>query len=559
MIERVVENWLTKSGERTFQVPFCYMLAHRGHTVVHLTRHCAMELGKDVLAIAPDGIPCAYQLKGGDIKLSDWRTEVGPQVEDLVMGAIVHPSVPSDVAHRPFLVTNGRIEEEVQRAISDRNLKWKDQGYQPLQTITHTEILQWALDLGTDLWPSELRDVAGLIELATLRGTDTFPKHKLAVLLESTLGMDDDTALGEAACSRALASGALVTSLAVAPFAEQENHVAEVEAWTVFASYVLALAERWGLSAKTYTRELDLAKRAAYNALGRLVEEIYQREKEDRRLVEGNSVLDAPFYRARLTWMVGLLSVYTLWRRGRPDGFASDETGFDFDVDRYAIDFGHRYRGELLLWGEAAMPQFLAYYWAWRVTDGTWNPDWFIASVARQTASECSPIGTYGGLPSPYYEIADLAPFWIDHELSAFLPDTLRLKRKPLGETFSGASYYLESLFQLVIRKNFKQTAKAMWPSVSRVSSVEFQPAEGWQSLRWRNWRVGQERNVLHAPTQEWATLRATAQDSDSGVTPAALVEDPAFALLHLIVFPHRVSTSKIRWLDTALRKRCRK
>jgi len=519
-----------------------------------------MELGKDVLAIAPDGVPCAYQLKGGDIRLSDWRKEVGPQVNDLVMGNVVHPSIPTDVSHRPYLVTNGRIDEEVQRAISDRNARWDAQGYHPLQTITHTEILQWALDLGTDLWPSELTDVAGLIELATWDGRRVFPKGRLAVLLESTLGLKDDASMSKPACSRALASGALVTSLAVAPFSEQENHVAEVEAWTVFGSYVLALAERWELSAKVYNRELDLAKRAVYNALGRLAEELHHREDDSRRLVEGNAVLDAPFYRARITWMVGLLSAYALWRQGRPDSFAVDEKAFAFDVNSYAVGFGHRHRKELVLWGEAAMPQFLAYYWAWRVADGTWSPDRFLASVAQETALASTPGGANGGigLPSPYYEIADLAPYWIDQELGEFLPTSLRLKRKPLGETFTGASFYLEGLFHLVVRKNYKQAAKSMWPMVSRVSSVHFEPAEDWHGLRWRNPKAGQERNVLHAPTQKWGDLRSEAEKSDPGYMPAAFLEDPAFALLHLIVFPHRVSTSRIRWLHATIRENCR-
>ncbi len=44
---------------------------------------------------------------------------------------------------------------------------------------------------------------------------------------------------------------------------------------------------------------------------------------------------------------------------------------FDFDVDRFVRDFCHRHRSELRLWGEAAVPQLLAYYWLWRVTDAT--------------------------------------------------------------------------------------------------------------------------------------------------------------------------------------------
>ena len=96
MIERVIESWLDNAVERSFQGPFCAMLAADGFTVVHLSRHCGMELGKDAIAVAPDGTPCAYQLKtapAGRLSLRHWREEISRQVFDLVVGRIVHPSI----------------------------------------------------------------------------------------------------------------------------------------------------------------------------------------------------------------------------------------------------------------------------------------------------------------------------------------------------------------------------------------------------------------------------------------------------------------------------------
>ena len=51
MIERLIENWLTKAGERdkyNFTVPFSHLLAGEGYRVVHLSRHGEMEQGKDL-------------------------------------------------------------------------------------------------------------------------------------------------------------------------------------------------------------------------------------------------------------------------------------------------------------------------------------------------------------------------------------------------------------------------------------------------------------------------------------------------------------------------------
>ena len=91
MIEKLIENWLDKSVERTFQIPFCYMLVEKGSKIIHMTRHCGMELGKDVIAISPDEVPCAYQLKtapGGRITLAQWNGGINNQVFNLVVNPI---------------------------------------------------------------------------------------------------------------------------------------------------------------------------------------------------------------------------------------------------------------------------------------------------------------------------------------------------------------------------------------------------------------------------------------------------------------------------------------
>jgi hypothetical protein len=51
---------LDSASERSYQGPFCQILSARGYTVLHSTRHAPIEFGKDVIAIAPDGVPCAY-------------------------------------------------------------------------------------------------------------------------------------------------------------------------------------------------------------------------------------------------------------------------------------------------------------------------------------------------------------------------------------------------------------------------------------------------------------------------------------------------------------------
>lgn len=61
MIEKLLENWLDSSTERSYQPVFVQMLTAKGYKVVHSTRHCALEFGKDILAIDLNGAGCAFR------------------------------------------------------------------------------------------------------------------------------------------------------------------------------------------------------------------------------------------------------------------------------------------------------------------------------------------------------------------------------------------------------------------------------------------------------------------------------------------------------------------
>ena len=106
MLERVVEDWLDKSNERNWQQAFCTMLLANGHTILHSTRHNAMELGVDVLSVDADRTLCAFQLKGtdnGTLRLRDWR-EISSQVDEMVCRFIEVPgNVSNGQQHRSFL------------------------------------------------------------------------------------------------------------------------------------------------------------------------------------------------------------------------------------------------------------------------------------------------------------------------------------------------------------------------------------------------------------------------------------------------------------------------
>ena len=536
MLERVVENWLDKATERSFQQPFCYMLSFEGHTIIHSTRHTAMEMGKDIITIAPDGKPCAFQLKSGNISLAKWRSEVNPQIDALVCGQINHPSVDTSEHHRSYLVTNGRIEEEVSREIDDKNRGWANQGLPGfhLETIVRGEIFEKAKRLGIDLWPSELTDIKTLLEMFLESGKGILPKEKLASLLELTFPLDSERTPPENQCRRTIASAALLCAIATSSFTNENNHVAEIEAWMLYIAYIFALVEKWNLSGNAHKGELEIATHSLYNSLANLCDEIKEREE----LIEGDILADSYIYRVRITWLLGLMGIYALWRR-------RDEVPKN-EVDDFLREFCKEKRCQLELWGEAAIPQFLAFFWYFRKIDATPEPDFRILHSLISSICKINHPNAKIFLANPYYEAEETLP----HLLAPVLGSV----GDPLEDIFTGKSYALKGLVHLFVRRNWKQTMKSLWPDVTRLNFVSFEPANFCEFYRWRS-EEGTNRTVIPKRTQEWEKLKAASLESDGTCIPPTIKDDPILLLLFLCVYPHRMNAEIMRWLDTQIKE----
>ena len=534
MLEKVIENWLDNTTERFYQEPFCYILSSEGYTIIHSTRHSAMELGKDIIAIDPDGNNCAYQLKTGNISLAKWRSEVSSQIDDLVCGQINHPSVDVSEHHISYLVTNGRIEEEVIRAIDDRNQAWERQGLSYcLKTVVRGELFKKAKELGTDLWPSELTDIRTLLEMYLENGEGILPKQKLSELFESTFQLDKGTRPSNNECRRTIASAGLLCAIATSSYSDKDNHVAEIEAWTLYIAYVLALAEKWNLPVNIYKSEFEIATQFLYNSLANLCNEI----KERTDLIEGNPLTDSYIYKVRMTWLLGLMSIYALWRRIKEEPTS--------EIDDFLREFCKEKQHLLELWGEAAIPQFLAFLWYFRKIDGTRKPDDFLRDLISVICRWNGPKGG-GSLASPYYEVEDILPY---HLASILIPPP-----EPLRDSFEGKSYAVEGLVHMFVRRNWKQTMRSLWPAVTRLQFESFVPNNFCEFYRWRS-ENGHNNFDTPTHTQDWEELKAASFESEGNCIPPTIKEHPILLLLFLCVYPHRMNAEIMRWLDTQMQQ----
>jgi len=504
LLEKLIENWLDSASERTYQPIFCQMLMNEGYTVIHSTRHTPQEYGKDVIAIAADGVPCAFQLKGNPkstLTLSQYRLEVAPQLRELKVQRIENPAVPKG-SHRSYLVTNGEIEELVQQAIEQENEKESECGYsdRKLETIARGQLLCWARKLDTSLWPSELEDTKVFLEILTSGGNDLFPVQKFHSLLIELLRLNSECVkVPKAEQKRRAASAALLTVICLKPFAERENHWAVATGWLMFSIYLASFASKYG-GTSGVDHHLKFAEDIIFKALKDLLEEVLERPE---CLGEGEVLSDCVAYPWRYTLLVSIAGIFCLWANKEgiwPEGDFKDRLQGFLPDQQDGLD----------IWGDAAFPQALFHLWALEQKDGKARPDFLKALLLRCLNQP---------QPCIYHEIEDV----IRHRLS----DTLEAFQSPIVEDLedevSTSGFARQLMLHMAFREE-KEECKDMWAEYSKISSTFFVPASVWE---YGLYRTKEGQNLTHVPKdqEEWDALKRAAEADATSMVPEALLK----------------------------------
>jgi hypothetical protein len=542
MLERVLENWLDNANERSFQLPFCQALASSGFTILHMSRHCGMEMGKDIIARGPDNKIYAYQLKGVNgarMTQSQFRSDLQAQLLPLATSVIVHPSVPPNTLPIPFIVINGTLNEEVQREIDDFNRSLASMGFgeQQIKVIVKGEMLDLFKQAGTDLWPLDLAEIKILLEMFLDTGEGQIPKEKLCSLLCSVLPFEElgGKAPGKPECIRAIAAGAVICSLAITPFVKRNNFSAEFEAWSMYCSHILALAERWGMNTAEIKNELSLGTQAMLSALSRLTEDLMERN----HLVQGNPYADKSLLGARTTYLLGLVGLYGLYLQDdKLDQFhiSRNERAKHLEFARkFCLEYGDKY----MIWGEAAIPQILSYYLYRRKIDAKFDCDQPLRTMIFAILELNSNSGD-NSLPSPYYEADEV------------LPKRFGLTVETIQDDFEYSSYTLEGLLHLYVRLNYQQHVRSYWYKITKFSFLSFLPDPHWNFYLWRS-EQGYNQTTFPPFTKSWATLREEAEECEGNDLPNLIKNHPWHYLAIICTMPHRWSSSGVRWVAKKL------
>lgn len=514
MIEKVIENWLTEASEKSFQVPFAYMLIGEGHTIVHITRHCSMEFGKDIITKDHEGATHAYQLKGarnGRYGKSDYRDGL-PQLNELVMIPVSHPSIERTKSHVPYLVVNGEIEEEVAAGIRMQNDDWVLKGYNPLNTIVKGQMFGMAMRIKDYLLPTELTDVRLMLEFYLNSGTGFLDKGKFARLIASVIPKNLET---KAELRRRISSGALVCAIALENFIKKQNHISIIEGWTIYAATILGIAESGKLSFADIENELLLAQHQIEDSLI----DLYNEVKNDNELLTGNRVLDANFYHHRVTILVGFIG--ELGRRAT----LNRELGIDLNELEGVL---HKLWKQTELWGDSSIPYLITRYFFY-LANGVRKEEHLI--IPLEILTRLSSILQNPRLPffDAYYSAEQSIVAWLDQRVSK-------------SQFMGASSYSLMPLLMLSIDDFARPAVENLWKRITNSSFLQFNPPTTSDIFNWHN-ENGKNMEKMYDSEVSWKFLKEWASNPDELSIPKVFAFASNWIPLFFMVYPHRFTT----------------
>ncbi len=518
MIERIIENWLSNTNERGFEIPFCQYLISNGHKVLWLSIHGPGEQGKDIITIDENGVPCAYQLKSGYINDNVWG-KIKREIEDLIEIPINYPGIDKNAPHRSILVTNNALSPDVKDAIDDRNLWYKQRGSNGLELMLGRELLGNFLEVNGTFLPTRLPDMKSFLELFLFEGKELLSKDSFANFIE-TLFFTEDTRNIE--LKRKIANAILLTQYLMEPYELQKNHISIIEGWVILHSYILALVEKNGLSEKDWLQSQKIIVEKINGQLGFLKDEFLSKTDYLEDGWDGGL-----YYKARLTIVLGWLSAYELHLK---------ETDTNYHVDnRICLSIKQLYH-DLWFSGESVTPLFLMMF---KICEASGNTsfsnkiicDLAIELVFRNAAKEKN------CLPNPYISIQQVIDHFYGHS-----DEKLDL------ETFSGESFHLSVLVDALVRRNRHDLLNEFWKNVTYIMNSEFRPEEKWNLLKW-HCKEGSQINFFYDMPQSWKMLENKALNLEIGCLPNSLIKSPIHHYF-LLAYPHRLTSDTFKLVD---------
>jgi len=519
----------------------------------------SIEFGKDVISIDPEGVPCAFQLKGNPgsrLTLSQFR-EIKPQIDELVEQRIAYPGIPQ-IAHKCYLVTNGEIEEEVQRSVDDLNIGYTNRGFHPntrLHLISRGILLDWAVKHASTFWPESYSVQEKLIKLYNEDGNSSINLDIITQGLDEILKLSTDVPkLSTLEVERRQISASLFVAFAIRNYLKEHNHIAVAGAYAaLFVGLKCALQRHQTKKTRRNTISSETAREGFLAAAIDLADEFggkvdqieAARDPTDKDIdynvafLIGNPLSNHFLWRTRALTTAAILSLVDIEILRSPE-----KTLLSAQAQRAIKIFTKPGNVAFQIWGEGAIPQLLCLIWNWHNRDPTLKANFAEYQLLNILASDALSEAK-GYIATPYHSDED--------SIRDQIGSVLGLDRGPVEkETPKHSSYFAEQLFYCFVRSNLKSYAKALWPQITRLTHISFVPQNSYEYCLWRIDKGDNQTRFLER-RQRWSDIQTKASNIATPNIPAGLREDPLMLLAFTVFFPHRALPEVISFLHLAI------
>lgn len=527
MIEKLIENWLTSTNERGYMPAFCQLLVSQGYQLLYISPHGPDEAGKDIIAKNSKGKIECFQLKHGNLDLSEFR-QIEGELAELLKHPIIHPSVPKTAHYDSFLIVNGRVNDPVRTRITQLNdVNWNESKTMKLDYLQREQLTQKFVQFYGSFFPQEAKNFRDFLGFYISPGDDFIDKEQFCSFLGSHFTSDAKKPSNNQ-IAHLISSSLILVNYAISPWINSKNYVAQIEAWVCLLAYIYSQVEKYSLTEKYWKQSETIINTFIESNFKDLLDEVNKRH----HLIEGDWPSDGIVYPARATIVLGYLCSYALYRK-------LQNQPLEESVETQILEVNKKYEDKLKFWGEAFSPLLFAYFW-FNLLHG--RPREAVGRFSAMLHGLINPKKAPQpyGFPNPYFS----------YEATIRIVNQLLIDDPK--QDFIGEPYTMWAIVETLARRGYRPILTALWPKISRTQYLETVPTTIYDYL---TWKIAKGKLIEKFPnqTQSWKVLVDEANSSNYANIPTILVNNPAFALIFMLVFPQRMTPQLVKLVDGKL------
>jgi len=523
MQEKLVEEWLTKAGERGgIDQAFGQWLVSQGHEILWLG-HSRTEFGKDIVTVDQAGNFHAFQIKDEDLSLAELRKH-DAQINELIDIPIVHARVPSGSLHTPHLVTSGIAKEEAMLKIRAKNEGLRAKGLPELNLVDRGSLVPRFVEMADNFWPDKPKNIRDFFSFYLAEGRGDFDAKRFASLLFELLPTGEIAGKNIRRCPTALC---IIGNYMLSSFERENDHWSLFRGWCIIASYVLWHAKKTGLAEQHWRGAFLLAKDSSIDRLRQLARESFA----DNALAPKNFEFD-DYTRSRNTVIAGVLAAFCLLK----EAATSEEKAESLRILNLLIT-----NGRLIVLGEQALPMIFLVLW---ISEAHMPSLEIIKLLMQYVITACERNGHASDdepIPPPHTDIDEI----LAHLFSSKPPPEKRKKGKSL--------WGIEALVHILARRGERDFLSQNWQSITKLDLITFNANDVDDLLLWHE-ASGREEQRKPRKTESWNRLVQESHQPLEDRLPSHFSFDIDFALIYFLAYPHRISTSLVGHLDLIYR-----